>query len=205
MKSSSKRRHVISLESDEENEEFAEESIVNPVRRPASLTPPPVVGEEALRQAMAVINEHVHKNRPRTGKQTSPTATTEESNQPELIQQKKEEFDLAKYQAQMNSEIARQAVLARPKGDDSVETILLLLRGRKMDAEEVPEGWEKPLGMKVKSSTTFAKMKEEFASKKDFKGDVVLSFKGVRLFHGTPKDLAITNEECLGIHQSWSY
>lgn len=193
-----KRRNIISLSSDDENEDESPGDLDIPLRH-ASLTPPPIVGQEALRQAMAVISEHVQNNRPRTQQQASTTATTNDFSEPESRTDVEDEFDLEKYQAKMNSEIAKQAAQLTRKVDDSVEPILLVMRGLKIGEEEIPENWETPIGMKVKSSTTFAKMREEFANKKNYKGDIVLSFKGVRLLHGTPKDIAISKEECLGI------
>src|SRR5215813_5939283 len=72
----STKRRIINLSEDEdededgENEEGSNEKSNAPLRR-VSLSPPPIVGQEALRQAMAVIQEHAPTNQPTTRPQTS--------------------------------------------------------------------------------------------------------------------------------------
>jgi hypothetical protein len=156
---------------------------------------------------MAVITKH-RPNRPHTRQSTSTTTTTsiEYEVKRVKIDKGKEEFDIRKYQASINSQYAKEADLLYQKTEDqpdeSVETLVLLLIGRRMGEEEIPEGWEKPIGLKVNSTIRFEKIKDKFKENRGYKGEIVLALNGVRMAYGTPQDIGVTNETCFGISYS---
>jgi hypothetical protein len=201
-----KRRPIISLSTDEEdNEEPPSEPVETNTDRSISLTPPPIVGEEALKQAMAVINDHVNRStttttRSRTRQQTSDSTTVDP---PPASDDLDDDFDLAAYQTSMNSDIAKQAAIlySRQEEKPAVEAkIFLILMGKGFDGETLPVDWSKPLGLRVMSTMQFTKMKDEFKKQKKYEKEVVLVLKGVKLYHGTPKDLALKDQTLIGIN-----
>src|SRR5436305_6068593 len=80
--SSKKRKsNVISLSTDDDDDEPENQlQPTSPLRSP-SLTPPPVVGPEALKQAMAVISEHRPNPEPRP-RSTRQQISTSQSSEP---------------------------------------------------------------------------------------------------------------------------
>ena len=198
---SKKKRNIISLDSDEddEGEDPAQEDRSTTAIRNPSLTPPPVVAPEALKQAMAVINDHVEQNRPHTRSLNTKILLEGEPRQNELEQE--DTFDMAKYLANMNSEIAKEAEqLSRKEKFAGDTTLLLFLVPHRMGEEDLSDGWETPLGLNVRSTTTFNEMQENFQNKRQHQGNIVLAWNGVRLYHGTPKDVNIKSHERIGIH-----
>ena len=175
-------------------------------KRRITLTPPPTVGQEALRQAMAVINEHVGNDRFGSNARsdnvvTKPLRTTTPPDESD------DDDFLAQYKESMNSDIARQAAQYQRTGErlaretTKEEKILLILKGRKKKKQDsVPTDWEKPIGLRVNSTTSFNKMHDEFLKNKKFSGEVVMVWKGVRLRHGTPKDIGMKEKDEIGKH-----
>ena len=102
----------------------------------------------------------------------------------------------------MNSDIAKQAAILYSRQEPKVveSKIFLILVGKKFDGESLPQEWSKPLGLKVMSTMQFTKMREEFKKNKGYKGEIILVLKGVRLWHGTPKDLALKDQTLIGIN-----
>jgi len=202
-----KRRPIISLSTDEEDnsQEPPSEPVEPNTDGSISLTPPPIVGEEALQQAMAVINDHVHHStttatHSRTRRQTSHSTTFDP---PPASDDLDDDFDLAAYQNSMNSDIAKQATILynRQEEKPTVETkIFLIFVGKRFDGETLPVEWSKPLGLRVMSSMLFAKMRDEFKKQKKYEKEVVFVLKGVKLYHGTPKDLALKDQTLIGIN-----
>lgn len=108
---------------------------------------------------------------------------------------------MAKYLANMNSEIAKQAEqLSRKEEIAEDKTLLLFLLAHRMAEEELSDDWETPLGVNVKSTTSFNKMREIFQEKRRYQQNIVLAWSGVRLYHGTPKAVDIKSNERIGIH-----
>jgi hypothetical protein len=196
---SKKKRNIISLDTDSDDEApdpGQDDRSITRIRIP-SLTPPPIVAPEALKQAMAVINDHVEQNRPQT-RSLNPKTFLEEQIQNELEQE--DTFDMAKYMANMNSEIAKQAEQFSRKekvADDT--TLRVYLVPHRTGEEDLPDGWETPLGLDVRSTTTFNNMRETFQNKRQYQGNIVLAWNGVRLYHGTPKDVRIKCDERIRI------
>jgi hypothetical protein len=148
---------------------------------------------------MAVIKDHVEQNRPHTRSLNAKDLLGEEPSQNEL--QQEDTFDMAKYLANMNSEIAKQAEQVSRKekvADDAI--LLLMLLPHRMGEEDLPHNWETPLGLNVRSTTTFNKMRESVQSKRQYQQNIVLAWNGVRLYHGTPKDVGMRSDERIGIH-----
>ena len=203
-----KRRPMIALSSEDEeaNSEAEPEPPSKNGKRSFSLTPPPTVGEEALQQALAVINDHLNHTtksraaRARTRQQTSDSTIVEPL--PDASSDADDDFDLEAYQRSMNSDIAKQATVlyGRPQEEKPVETrVLLILVGKKFEGETLPTEWIKPIGMKVMSTMQFAKLREEFKKQRGYSGDVVLVLRGMRLYHGTPKSLGLKDQTLIGM------
>jgi hypothetical protein len=154
---------------------------------------------------MAVVADHMNQKRTRqrsyaTGGSAEPVADDEDASS-----EFNDDFDMAAYQSKLNSDIAQQAARLKQRESTTTEQqqkILLVLLGRREGDHSLPEGWEKPLGLNVFSKIALSKMREEFQRKKDYKGEVILAWKGIRLRHGTPKDIGMTDQSRIGM-LSW--
>jgi hypothetical protein len=186
------------LTSDEESDDQEQEKS----SRQATLTPPPLLAPEAIKQAMALINDHIKPLR-RTRRQTN--ASADDAPRSEAEDSDDDGFDLKAYQSAMDSDIAKQAqraqrLQASTTTCDEPTKILLLFQGQKRGGEDLPESWETVLGLKVLSTTTFAKMQERFQMSRNYTGDVVFAWRGVRLWHGgTPQHLQMGDQERIGM------
>ena len=76
--------------------------------------------------------------------------------------------------------------------------VFLVLVGKKFDGETLPTEWTKPLGLRVMSTMQFTKMRDEFKKQRKYEKEIVLVLKGMRLYHGTPKDLALKDQTLIG-------
>jgi len=210
---SKKRRPIIPLSTDEEDNSEADpsEPVETNTDRSISLTPPPIVGEEALQQAMAVINDHMKNStsattttRSRTRQQTSNSTTSTTAVDPPLVPASDDlddDFDLAAYQNSMNSDIAKQAAIlySRHEEKPAVESkIFLVLVGRRFDGETLPLEWSKPLGLKFSSTMQFTKLRDEFKKQRKYEKDVILVLKGMRLSYGSAKELGLKDQTLIG-------
>lgn len=199
---------MISVDTDSDSEE--ETPQITPVasrKRPRSLTPPPILGEAAIQQAMAVVTDHMNHKRTRqrsyaTG--SPPPEPTANNIADDASSDFNDDFDMAAYQSKLlNSDIAKQAAKLKQSEQTTTKTeqpqkILLVLLGRREGDTGLPEEWEKPLGLNVFSTISLSKMRTEFQRNRKYDKDVILAWKGVRLRHGTPKDIGMTNQSRIG-------
>jgi len=191
-----KRRTYLHIDSDEEDSE--DESIESEPSRPRRkvLTPPPQLRQEEFQRAMALLQD---KPLTRRGTQAADSTLDEPASKSKDLLNYEDDFDVSKYQAKMNSEIAKVASQYHREVEKPAEKILLLMYGHKKEGDGVPADWEKPVGMRALSTVTFLKMREEFLKSKNWQGNIVLACKGVKIIHGTPKSLGLTNESRIGI------
>jgi hypothetical protein len=195
-----KKKPIISLSSDDDDSFYESPEKEVEKKRQVSLTPPPTLSEEALQQALNVINEHVHRPNTRRHLKASTSGTL-------VLQQHEssdidDDFDIAAYRSTMTSNITQKTTFKSEipvtKSEDTKLTIIL--RGRRKGDESLPEDWEVPVGFQVLSSMTFMKLRKEFQNKKRYKKDIVMAFKDLRLFHGSPRDMKMkTNDEIRNI------
>ena len=204
----SNRHKVISLFSDEEDED--DESKENGTKIPPrhkSLTPPPLIGKEELRKVRDVLANHaLGSSRTRTGTRSTET-TPRKSKEAKALNDSDDDFDLEAFQSAVNSDIAKQATQLAKQAKSTAQKasvqdtkIVIVLCGRRVKREEVPVDWEKPLGLKVTTGTAFFKIKDEFLKNRKYEGEIVLAWRGARLFHGTPKDIGMAAESRIGLY-----
>jgi hypothetical protein len=192
-----KKKAVVSLSSDDDDDSYygsPEKEVER--KRQISLTPPPTVSEEALQQAMNVLKDHVG-SRPNTRQQgnitTSGTLILQQNESSDLD----DDFDIAAYRSTMTSNITKQAAFKSeiPVTKSEETKLTIILRGRRKGDDSLPQDWEVPVGFAVLSSITFMKLRKEFQNKKGYKKDVVMAFKDLRLFHGSPRDMKMKSND----------
>ena len=117
-----------------------------------------------------------------------------------------DDFDLEAFESAVNSDIAKQAAQlynssksTAQKASSPDTKIVIVLCGRRVGKERVPVDWDKPLGLKVTTGTAFPKIKDEFLKNRKHEGEIVLVWRGARLFHGTPKDIGMNPESRIGL------
>lgn len=99
----------------------------------------------------------------------------------------------------MNSGPAGTLLDAAPRQEvRAEESFLILLRGQKGGDEAVPEDWTASVVMKIPTTLTFAKMREQFLIKKGYEGEIVLAWKGTRLVHGCAGDVGLKDQDVIG-------
>jgi hypothetical protein len=187
-----KRRRTINLDSDEEASE--EEEVEEEVRpRHVSITPPPVVDDDHLQQAMKILND----------KRGPSTRSLKSNAKSKGNESSEDDFDFAAYKKNMNSDLAKEAKQLYGRGMDafaSVEkpvesTLILLLLGKKVHGERLPSEWEVPLGLKVTADISFLKVRQQFKDKREYDGEVILVWRGTQLLHGTPKAVGMVDKD----------
>jgi hypothetical protein len=157
-----------------------------------------VIAPEAYKQAMAVITRHMSKN-PDTHANKAQIISDDE------LSSFEDDFDISAYKAKMNSDISKQAAAFNSgKGQSTPEKVtkivFLLFRARKMDSDEsVPQDWENPVEFRVPPSFPIQSLRDEFKKRRAFKGEIILSWKGVRLWRGTPEEIGFGSQELIGI------
>jgi hypothetical protein len=97
----------------------------------------------------------------------------------------------------MTSNITKQATFKSeiPVTKSEETKLTIILRGRRKGDDSLPLDWEVPVGFAVLSSITFMKLRKEFQNKKGYKKDVVMAFKDLRLFHGSPRDMKMKSND----------
>lgn len=196
-----KSKPTISLSSDESDngvDQSSPEKATPNKNRDISLTPPPTLSEEALRQAYNVVREHVNHGRP----DTRQTATLSSSHNPLKGDSldSDDDVDITPYKSTINPDIAKQAArLASkskvPVAEPEERKLLLILIGRRKGDDSLPEDWEVPVGFQILSSMTFPKMKLAFQNKKMYKKDIIMTFQDVRLFYGSPQEKGMKEKD----------
>jgi hypothetical protein len=194
--SKKKKKPIISLSSDDEDSFYESPEKEVERKRQVSLTPPPTLSEEALQQAMNVIKEHVHRpnTRQHLNAATSGSLVLQQHESSDID----DDFDIAAYRSTMTSNITQQAAFKSeiPVTKAEETKLTVILRGRRKGDDSLPEDWEVPVGFHVLSSMTFMKLRKEFQNKKRYTKDIVMAFKDLRLFHGSPRDMKMkTNDE----------
>lgn len=192
-----RKSNVVSLDSDSDEEE--ETPQITPVaarKRPRSLTPPPQLGPEAIQQAMAVVSDHINHRRTRQRSFATGSPEPQKRDDDDVSSDFDDDFDMAAYESKLKSDIAQQATKLKQRevANTQQQKILLVLLGRREGDNSLPEGWEKPLGLNVYSTISLSKMREEFQRNKKYHGEVILAWKEVRLRHGTPKDIGMSDQ-----------
>jgi hypothetical protein len=162
-----------------------------------------VIAPEAYKQAMAVITRHMNKNIDAPANNKAQTVSDDESSDFE------DDFDISAYKARMNSDISKQATALNSGKNQSTpeketKTVFLLFRARKMESDKsVPQDWEKPMEFRVAPSFPIQNLRDEFKKRRAFKGEIILSWKGVRLWRGTPEEIGFGSQEVIGIVDFW--
>lgn len=198
--SAARRKNRISLDSDEESEveEPIESQIPKETTRRRSLTPPPELDEAKIQHALSLLNDRPHEPSGRVTRQSANSTVEDTMTKPNEFSDDEDDFDIEKYKDKMNSEMDRQAAQFLQESEKPPEKILLLMVGHKKKGDEIPAGWEKPMGLRVMTTVTFDKIQDEFKKNKTYTGNVVLAFKGVRLLQGTPEKFGMTEKDRLG-------
>lgn len=148
---------------------------------------------------MAVIARHTVKNPEAHANNIAQTISDDEASSFE------DDFDVSAYRAGMNSDISRQATALnsgknQPAPEKEAKVVFLLCRAQKMEPDEsLPQDWEKPMEFRVIRSFPIQNLRDEFKKRRAFKGDIILSWKGVRLWRGTPEEIGFGNQEVIGI------
>jgi len=139
------------------------------------------------------------QDKPMVARQTRLTQyTTTDDASKAALSDFEDDFDLSAYQSKMNSDIVKQATQDLKGKEEPAAKIILLLYAHKKGKEQLPANWETPIGLKVLSTVTFNKVGEEFLKNKRWSGGIVLAWKGVKVVHGTPKDLGLADQSKLG-------
>lgn len=191
-----KRKPVISLDSDESDDgvdKSSPEKATPKRNREISLTPPPILGAEAIRQAMTVIQEHQDHGhgRPNTRQMASLSSSQNPLKSDSLDSD--DDTDITPYKSTINPEIAKQAARLAPQSKAPVAKpevikLVIYLVGRRNGDDSLPQDWETPVGFNILSSMSFSKLKAEFLNKKGYNKDVVLAFRDFQLFYGSPQE-----------------
>jgi len=193
-----KKRKIISLDSSDESDSVEEtQPAPATTSRKIELTPPPIVEEDTVRQAIAMISK-----RPQTTTRTGHTrrrtnSSLGESDHPTTDEDEDEDdFDIEQYQASMTRTTLSSIV---DNGVDHGPPILIFLQGHNEANERLPETWEKPLALKVMPRKQFKAMREEFAKNKGYDKEVVFVRRGVKVMYGSPGLIHMQDQEWLGM------